>query len=72
MADRTGANMEKTVRDIMQTDVQTIGPRHSLAKLQKVLIAEPFGWDWGPMAPTVGIWRPISIQLIEAAVLRHR
>ena len=43
MADRTGANMEKTVRDIMQTDVQTIGPRHSLAKLQKVLIAEDVG-----------------------------
>ncbi len=29
-----------------------------------------FGWDWGPVAPTSGIWRPIAIHAERDAVLR--
>ncbi len=27
-----------------------------------------FGWDWGPMLPTMGIWRSISLVAFEARV----
>ena len=29
-----------------------------------------FGWDWGPMCATAGIWRPISILAFHAARLK--
>jgi beta-mannosidase len=28
-----------------------------------------FGWDWGPMAPSVGIWRDISLLAVDNARL---
>ena len=28
-----------------------------------------FGWDWGPMAPTVGIWRDITLVGVDVARL---
>ena len=28
-----------------------------------------FGWDWGPRLPDAGIWRPVSIRLIDSARL---
>ncbi|MFW5841263.1 MAG: glycoside hydrolase family 2 protein, partial [Planctomycetota bacterium] len=27
-----------------------------------------FGWDWGPMAPTVGIWRSMELVASDAAI----
>ena len=30
-----------------------------------------FGWDWGPVFPTMGIWRPIYLLQPHSAVLRH-
>ena len=29
-----------------------------------------FGWDWGPMAPTAGIWRPLRLEAFDQARLR--
>ncbi len=29
-----------------------------------------WGWDWGPTLPTVGIWKPVSIQTETSAALR--
>ncbi|MGF1453061.1 MAG: glycoside hydrolase family 2 protein [Opitutales bacterium] len=28
-----------------------------------------FGWDWGPVAPTAGIWKPIRLEFHKAPVL---
>jgi beta-mannosidase len=28
-----------------------------------------FGWDWGPVLPTLGIWRPVSLQAWDSARL---
>ncbi len=30
-----------------------------------------FGWDWGPVAPDAGIWRPIRIVSYESARIRE-
>ncbi|XP_021186388.3 beta-mannosidase [Helicoverpa armigera] len=29
-----------------------------------------FGWDWGPAFPSVGIWRPVYIELYNGAIIR--
>ncbi|XP_023934715.1 beta-mannosidase [Bicyclus anynana] len=29
-----------------------------------------FSWDWGPAFPSVGIWRPATIEFFNAAVIR--
>jgi hypothetical protein len=28
-------------------------------------------WDWGPAFPSVGIWRPISIEAYNTAILKY-
>jgi hypothetical protein len=28
-------------------------------------------WDWGPAFPSMGIWRPISIEAYNTAVLKY-
>lgn len=29
-----------------------------------------FSWDWGPAAPSVGIWKPVELEIYEVAVIR--
>lgn len=29
-----------------------------------------WGWDWGPRLPTVGIWKPVTLEIEQAAALR--
>jgi beta-mannosidase len=29
-----------------------------------------FGWDWGPSYPTMGIWRPVYLQVEDNAVIK--
>jgi len=39
---------------------------HGRSYIRKMACA--FGWDWGPMAPTAGIWRPISIRGFQGRI----
>ncbi|CAH2045199.1 unnamed protein product, partial [Iphiclides podalirius] len=29
-----------------------------------------FGWDWGPAFPSVGIWKPVFLELYDGALIR--
>lgn len=29
-----------------------------------------FSWDWGPAVPSVGIWKPVVLELSNSAVIR--
>lgn len=29
-----------------------------------------FGWDWGLAAPSMGIWKPVVLELYEVAIIR--
>lgn len=29
-----------------------------------------FAWDWGPAAPSMGIWKPVQLEMYEVALLR--
>ncbi len=30
-----------------------------------------YSWDWGPAFPSVGIWRPISIEAYDSVTLKY-
>lgn len=29
-----------------------------------------FSWDWGPAVPSIGIWKPVELELTNAAIIR--
>lgn len=29
-----------------------------------------FSWDWGPAVPSVGIWKPVEMELTNSAIIR--
>lgn len=30
-----------------------------------------FSWDWGPAVPSVGIWKPVQLELYNSAIIRN-
>lgn len=29
-----------------------------------------FSWDWGPAVPSVGIWKPVQLELYNSVIIR--